>query len=315
MLTRAVPDGPALDAVRPDQVRDPAAGAASGRARRRQRAGRDRHLAGDPDRHDRRRLGDGERRARPRHRSSCIAIAVAGYLVSRSIPPAPPTAPDLKFNWNPFTETVRVLGFVTKNRTVFNSVLGISWFWFFGGVFTMQLPNYTKIFLGGTESVSILVLALFSIGVGAGSLLCEKLSGRRVEIGLVPFGSIGLTLFGLDLYFARPAAADAARAFGVRIPRRARQLAHRRRFRPGRRVRRLLHRAAVRARAEPRAEERAFARDRRQQHHQRALHRRRGRVRHRARRRWPHDSADFPRSPRCSTPRSRSTSTRWCPNS
>ncbi|HJT97872.1 MAG TPA: MFS transporter [Rhodanobacteraceae bacterium] len=132
-----------------------------------------------------------------------LAIAIAGYLVSRAIPPAPPTAPDLRFNWNPFTETVRVLGFVTKNRTVFNSVLGISWFWFFGGVFTMQLPNYTKIFLGGTESVSILVLALFSIGVGAGSLLCEKLSGRRVEIGLVPFGSIGLTLFGLDLYFAR----------------------------------------------------------------------------------------------------------------
>ena len=133
-----------------------------------------------------------------------LSIAVLGYLVSRSIPPAPAAAPDLKFNWNPFTETVRVLGFVTKNRTVFNSVLGISWFWFFGGVFTMQLPNYTKIFLGGTESVSILVLALFSIGVGAGSLLCEKLSGRRVEIGLVPFGSIGLTLFGLDLYFARP---------------------------------------------------------------------------------------------------------------
>jgi 1-acyl-sn-glycerol-3-phosphate acyltransferase len=132
-----------------------------------------------------------------------LAIAVLGYLACRTIPPAPPTAPDLRFNWNPFTETVRVLGFVTKNRTVFNSVLGISWFWFFGGVFTMQLPNYTKIFLGGTESVSILVLALFSIGVGAGSLLCEKLSGRRVEIGLVPFGSIGLTLFGLDLYFAR----------------------------------------------------------------------------------------------------------------
>jgi 1-acyl-sn-glycerol-3-phosphate acyltransferase len=132
-----------------------------------------------------------------------LAIAVLGYLVCRSIPPAPRTAPDLRFNWNPFTETVRVLGFVTKNRTVFNSVLGISWFWFFGGVFTMQLPNYTKIFLGGTESVSILVLALFSIGVGTGSLLCEKLSGRRVEIGLVPFGSIGLTLFGLDLYFAR----------------------------------------------------------------------------------------------------------------
>jgi 1-acyl-sn-glycerol-3-phosphate acyltransferase len=133
-----------------------------------------------------------------------IVVAIVGYLVSRTIPPAPATAPNLVFNWNPFTETWRALGFVTKNRTVFNSVLGISWFWFFGGVFTAQLPNYTKLFLGGDESVAILVLALFSIGVGIGSLLCERLSGHKVEIGLVPFGSIGLSLFGIDLYFARP---------------------------------------------------------------------------------------------------------------
>lgn len=133
-----------------------------------------------------------------------IGIAVAGYWVSREIPPAPATAPDLKFNWNIFSETAHVFGFVRKNRVVFNAVLGISWFWFFGGVFTAQLPNYTKLFLGGGESVAILVLALFSIGVGAGSLLCERMSGHKIEIGLVPFGSIGLSMFGIDLYFARP---------------------------------------------------------------------------------------------------------------
>jgi len=133
-----------------------------------------------------------------------IGTALAGWFASRAIPPAPATAPGLAFNWNPFTETWQVLRFVAKNRTVFHSVLGISWFWFFGGVFTMQLPNYTRHFLGGTESVQIFVLALFSVGTGVGSLLCERLSGRKVEIGLVPFGSIGLTLFGLDLYFARP---------------------------------------------------------------------------------------------------------------
>ncbi|MEO8459793.1 MAG: MFS transporter [Dokdonella sp.] len=133
-----------------------------------------------------------------------ISIALIGYAVSRAIPPAPATSPELRFNWNPFSETVRVLGYVTRNRTVFNSVLGISWFWFFGGVFTAQLPNYTRLFLGGSESVAILVLALFSIGVGVGSLLCERLSGHKVEIGLVPFGSIGLTVFGVDLYFAHP---------------------------------------------------------------------------------------------------------------
>ncbi len=136
-----------------------------------------------------------------------VGVAVVGWLSSRAIPPAPATAPELVFNWNPFTETWRALGFVAKDRTIFNSVLGISWFWFFGGVFTMQLPNYTKLYLGGSEGVQILVLALFSIGVGAGSLLCERLSGHKVEIGLVPLGSIGITLFGLDLYFARPAAA------------------------------------------------------------------------------------------------------------
>ena len=133
-----------------------------------------------------------------------IAIAVAGYLVCREIPPAPPAAPDLRFNWNFVGETWRAIGFIARDRTVFNSVLGISWFWFFGIVFTAQLPNYTKLFLGGSDGVYILALGLFSIGTGVGSLLCERLSGHKVEIGLVPFGSIGLTVFGIDLYFARP---------------------------------------------------------------------------------------------------------------
>jgi len=133
-----------------------------------------------------------------------VTIAALGYLVSRAIPPAPPAAPDLKFNWNFLSETWRVVSFTARDRTVFNAVLGISWFWFFGLVFTAQLPNYTAIFLGGTGAVYILALALFSIGTGIGSLLCERLSGHKVEIGLVPFGSIGLTVFGIDLYFARP---------------------------------------------------------------------------------------------------------------
>jgi len=133
-----------------------------------------------------------------------LCIAVAGYGVAHAIPPAPATAPQLKFNWNLFGESWRALGFVAADRTVFNAVLGISWFWFFGLVFTAQLPNYTKFYLGGSDGVQVLALALFSIGTGVGSLLCERLSGHKVEIGLVPFGSIGLTLFGMDLYFARP---------------------------------------------------------------------------------------------------------------
>ena len=131
-----------------------------------------------------------------------IAIAVTGYLVSRSIPAAPATAPDLKFNWNPLSETWRVLKLTHEDRAVFNAVLGISWFWFFGTVMIAQLPNYTRHVLGGDGSVNTLALTLFSIGTGVGSLLCERLSGKRVEIGLVPMGAFGLTVFAVDLFFA-----------------------------------------------------------------------------------------------------------------
>ncbi|MGN6328632.1 MAG: MFS transporter [Rhodanobacter sp.] len=132
-----------------------------------------------------------------------IAVAVAGYLVCRRIPAAPATAPDLKFNWNPFSETARVLRITREDRAVWNAVLGISWFWFFGTVLIAQLPNYTRETLGGDGTVNTLVLTLFSVGSGIGALLCERLSGKRVEIGLVPLGAFGLTVFGVDLYFAR----------------------------------------------------------------------------------------------------------------
>ncbi|WP_445145268.1 MFS transporter [Dyella sp. Tek66A03] len=139
--------------------------------------------------------------------TATILIAVLGYLASRRIPAAPATAPGLVFNWNPFTETSRVLGITREDRRVFNAVLGISWFWFFGTVLVAQLPGYTRVNLGGDGSVNTLVLTLFSIGTGVGALLCERMSGRRVEVGLVPLGAFGLTAFGIDLYFAHPGVA------------------------------------------------------------------------------------------------------------
>ncbi|WP_233840560.1 MFS transporter [Dyella sp. 2HG41-7] len=136
-----------------------------------------------------------------------IGVAVIGYFASRFIPPAPASAPNLVFNWNPASETVRVLRIAREDRAVFNAVLGISWFWFFGTVLVAQLPLYTRINLGGDGTVNTLVLTLFSIGTGVGSLMCEKMSGKRVEIGLVPLGAFGLTAFGVDLFFARSGAA------------------------------------------------------------------------------------------------------------
>ena len=131
-----------------------------------------------------------------------VAVAVAGWLVSRGIPNTGAAAPNLAINWNPVTETLKNLRFAYGNRVLWLSMLGISWFWFYGATFLTQFPNFAKDILGGDEHVVTLLLALFSIGIGAGSLLCERLSGHKVEIGLVPFGSIGLTVFAVDLWFA-----------------------------------------------------------------------------------------------------------------
>ena len=131
-----------------------------------------------------------------------MSISGAALLLSRLIPRAPAAARDLRINWNPLTETWRNFAFMRTNRTVFLSVLVISWFWFYGAMFVTQFPNLSRNILSGTEHVVTLLLIVFSIGIGLGSLLCERLSGHKIEIGLVPFGSIGLTVFGVDLYFA-----------------------------------------------------------------------------------------------------------------
>ena len=133
-----------------------------------------------------------------------VFVAVLGLLVSLMIPRAAAIDPALAFNWNPISETWKNIGVARTNRSVFLSLLGISWFWFYGALFLSQFPVYSKSVLGGDEHVVTLLLALFSVGVAAGSLLCERLSGPKVEIGLVPFGSIGLSLFAVDLYFATP---------------------------------------------------------------------------------------------------------------
>jgi 1-acyl-sn-glycerol-3-phosphate acyltransferase len=107
-------------------------------------------------------------------------------------------------NWNAWTETWRIVGFAREKRSVFLSIFGISWFWFFGSAMTIQLPAYTLDILNGNEAVTTGLLVAFAVGVGVGSLLCERMSGHRIELGLVPFGSIGLSVFAIDLYFAQP---------------------------------------------------------------------------------------------------------------
>ena len=142
-----------------------------------------------------------------------VVLAVVGNLVSRAIPRVPASAPELRVRWNPVPESLAILRLARRQPAVRNAILGVSWFWFVGTVLTAQLPTYAELHLGAPErstSLYIFALALFSVGVGVGSLLCEKLSARTVEIGLVPLGAFGISVFLLDLYFARSGAPPVA---------------------------------------------------------------------------------------------------------
>lgn len=141
--------------------------------------------------------------------TALVLLAVTGNLVSRLIPRVDAGAPDTQVNWVPLAGTREILRLARRQPAVRNAILGISWFWFFGTLLTAQLPTYAIKHLGGDETLYLLALALFSVGTGIGSLLCERLSQRTVEIGLVPFGALGMTVFCIDLYFARPGVAAA----------------------------------------------------------------------------------------------------------
>jgi len=139
-----------------------------------------------------------------------VLVAIAGALLARWIPAAPAVDSGLKVQWNPITPTIEIIGIVQENRTVFLSILGISWFWLYGAAFLTLFPVYAKDMLHGDEQVATLFLALFSVGIGLGSMLCEKLSRERLELGLVPIGAFGMSVFTLDLaWIGEPWAAGA----------------------------------------------------------------------------------------------------------
>ncbi|BBF85371.1 probable transporter [Aquitalea magnusonii] len=131
--------------------------------------------------------------------SLLLATAVCGWWFSRGMPPAPPGAPHLQLSFNFIGDSVRLIGEAWRIRDVRCAILGISWFWLMGAVYTTQLPTFTRLHLGGDAQVYTVMLALFSIGIGLGSVICAKLSHGRLQLGLVLLGSIGMTLFGGDL--------------------------------------------------------------------------------------------------------------------
>ena len=204
---------------------------------------------------------------------ACVGVAHrSAALSAQAMPPSPSTDPGLVINWNPVSETWRNLKLAHGNLVVFRSLLGISWMWFFGAVFLAQFPAFAKEVLHGNEQVASLLLVVFSVGIGIGSLLCEVLSRRHVEIGLVPLGAIGMSVFAIDLYFASRGLPPSAGYGAGRLPRRARALARDGRPGPALALRRPLQRADVRADPDALAAEPPRPHHRRQQHPERAVH-------------------------------------------
>jgi MFS family permease len=131
-----------------------------------------------------------------------VAVAGLGFVTSIFIKKVPAANPDLAVRLNPVKPTIDILGLTRSVRPVFISVLAISWFWFLGASFLSLLPNFSKDVLGGGETVVTLGLATFCVGIGSGSMLCERLSRHHLELGLVPLGSIGISVFAVDLAFS-----------------------------------------------------------------------------------------------------------------
>jgi acyl-[acyl-carrier-protein]-phospholipid O-acyltransferase/long-chain-fatty-acid--[acyl-carrier-protein] ligase len=130
-----------------------------------------------------------------------VGIAAAGWITSLYIPPTRVIDPFLAFRFNILRETYLLVDSVRPKRDIFLSVLAISWFYFVGGTFLSQFPTYTKTVLGADEQVATLFLAVFSVGVGAGSLACNSLLKGEISGRYVPAAAIGMAVCSILLFF------------------------------------------------------------------------------------------------------------------
>ncbi len=142
-----------------------------------------------------------------------VSFAVFGYISAKSIPLIPAVNPSMPLRWAPIRQTKETLKIARQDKVVFQCILGISWFWLLGASYLTQFPNFTKHYLGGNAAAVSFLLTLFSVGIALGAQLCAKLSNHRVEPGIVPLGSLGLTIFGVDLMFAVPTIAPVTDSF------------------------------------------------------------------------------------------------------
>lgn len=131
-----------------------------------------------------------------------LLIAALGFLAASFLPKTQNINPNMVINWNIFKTSYDIIKYLYSLPLLFFIIIGNSWYWYYGATFLTQTAEFGKIVLYGNESVIILLLTLFSVGIALGSMTCKRLSNNEVSLKLFPFGVLGLTVFAIDLYFA-----------------------------------------------------------------------------------------------------------------
>ncbi len=133
-----------------------------------------------------------------------VGIAITGFISSLYIPKSEVQTHQVTLSINGFAETLSLIRYTKKYPNLYITILGISWFWLLGSVFMSLFPIITKDLIGANETVSTLFIAIFSVGIALGSLLCNRVVQGKNQITYIPLGALGMTVFILDLYFALP---------------------------------------------------------------------------------------------------------------
>ncbi len=139
-----------------------------------------------------------------------LAISLIGLAAAFAIPPAPAADPTLRIGWNIWTETRTIVRQARAVRSVWLSILGLSWFWALGALLLSEFPSVARDTLGADGHVVTLLLTVFAVGVGIGSILCASLLHGEVSARYVPFAALGLTVFIWDFASAASAAGHLA---------------------------------------------------------------------------------------------------------
>jgi acyl-[acyl-carrier-protein]-phospholipid O-acyltransferase/long-chain-fatty-acid--[acyl-carrier-protein] ligase len=137
--------------------------------------------------------------------AALLGVAFLGYLASRYIPATAPSDPNLRISRNLWRETRAIIAYSRADPEIFLCILGISWFWLVGATLLSEFAPYVKDILHAAPAVVTLLLTLFSLGIGAGSFLCNRLLRGNIRASYVPLAALAISIFGIDLYLASQA--------------------------------------------------------------------------------------------------------------